>query len=159
MVRAGALVKWLWETTRVQEVVGLNLSTGRTILSLICGKIVIFVCLKRPKINEKEVGDGPFLRKNSRAPNCSNPINGSICLGAKCWPIKKYTELHTPPLDKTLVMPSLWISICFCKRFWLWDKGSFIGQYFTEWLQLGFLFLREILPLWQHFKGLGLNCI
>ena len=65
MVRAGALVKWLWETTRVQEVVGLNLSTGRTILSLICGKIVIFVCLKRPKINEKEVGMAHLLEKTA----------------------------------------------------------------------------------------------
>ena len=37
--------------------------TGWTFFALICCKHCI-VCLKRPKINEKEGGVGPFLKKN-----------------------------------------------------------------------------------------------
>ena len=46
---------------------GLNPSAGywmeMTFFTLICCKNCI-VCLKRPKINEKEAGVGPFLKKN-----------------------------------------------------------------------------------------------
>ena len=38
-----------------------------TFFTLICGKNCI-VCLKRPKINEKEAGVGPFLKKPFELP-------------------------------------------------------------------------------------------
>ena len=56
-----ALVKWLWVRTHVQEVVGLNPSDVY-FFALICCKNCI-VCLKRPKLNEKEAGVGPFFKK------------------------------------------------------------------------------------------------
>ena len=34
--------------------------------------VKIVVCLKRPKINEKEAGDGPFLQKNVAIDSESN---------------------------------------------------------------------------------------
>ena len=63
-----ALVKWLWETTHVQEVVGSNPSAiywmDITFFTLICGKKCI-VCLRRPEINKKRPGldHGPFPKK------------------------------------------------------------------------------------------------
>ena len=66
-VWAGALVLWLWETTCVQEVVGSNPGAlywiDMTFFTLICYKNGI-VCLKRPKINEKEVRVGQFEKKH-----------------------------------------------------------------------------------------------
>ena len=38
--------------------------TELTFLTLICCKNCIDVCLKRPKINEKDSGIGPFFKKN-----------------------------------------------------------------------------------------------
>ena len=62
---AVALVQWLWEETHVPKVVGLNPGTGywmdMTFFTLICCKNCI-ACLKRPKINKKEAGFGPFLK-------------------------------------------------------------------------------------------------
>ena len=60
--RAGALVKWLWEMTHVREVMGLNPSAiyRMDIFALIFCKNCI-VCLKRPKIHEKEAEVGPFF--------------------------------------------------------------------------------------------------
>ena len=68
-MREGALVQWLWVTTYVQKVVGLN--TGAvywmniwTFFTLICYKNCI-ACLKRPKISKKEAGLAHFrIRKN-----------------------------------------------------------------------------------------------
>ena len=40
--------------------------TGWTFFTMISCKIVMFVCLKRPKINEKEDGDGPFKKTLAR---------------------------------------------------------------------------------------------
>ena len=66
IIRA-ALVWWLREETQVLKVVGSNPSAvywmDMTFFTLICCKNCI-VCLKRPKINEKEAGDGPFLKFN-----------------------------------------------------------------------------------------------
>ena len=47
--------------TQNREVVGSN---HGTIFWLVCCKGCIDVCLKRPKINEKEAGVGPFLKNN-----------------------------------------------------------------------------------------------
>ena len=53
------------EMTHDREVVGSNRSTvywmEMTFFTLICCKNCIDVCLKRPKINGKEAGDGPFF--------------------------------------------------------------------------------------------------
>ena len=55
----------LWEMTHVWDVVCLNPGAiywmDMTFLTLICCKIWI-VCLKRPKINEKETRIGPFFK-------------------------------------------------------------------------------------------------
>ena len=53
---------FVWEEAHVLKVVGSNPSTlyWMDIFSLICCKNCIQVCLKRPTINEKEAGDGPF---------------------------------------------------------------------------------------------------
>ena len=63
---AGALVQWLWEKTHVLKVVGSNPGAiywmDMTFFTLICCKNCI-ACLKRPKINEKEAGDGPLYQK------------------------------------------------------------------------------------------------
>ena len=55
--------------------------TGWTFFTLICFKICIVVCLKIPKINEKEAGVGPFLQKNQIF-----PISDRRCISssAKC---------------------------------------------------------------------------
>ena len=55
----GALIQWLWKTTRVQEVVGSNLITEfwMVIFPIDSCKIVLF---ERPNINQKEAGDVPF---------------------------------------------------------------------------------------------------
>ena len=57
---AGALVWWLWEETHILKVVGSNPApyTGWTFFTY-CKNCN--VCLKRPKINEKEAGVGPFF--------------------------------------------------------------------------------------------------
>ena len=67
--------------THDREVVGSNPLDGIDIfLHWFVVKIVlIFVCLKRPKINEKEAGVGPFFKKifaMDKIINCSN-INWS----------------------------------------------------------------------------------
>ena len=57
------MVKWLWETTRVWEVLG-QIPASYTwwiFFTLIYCKHCI-VCLERPKINEKEARDGPFKK-------------------------------------------------------------------------------------------------
>ena len=60
---AWALVLWSLEETHFLKVVGSNLSTGYWVdifshwLLENCN-----VCLKRPKINEKEAGDDPFKK-------------------------------------------------------------------------------------------------
>ena len=63
----GALVYWLWETTRVQEVVDSNPSAvlwmEMTFFTLICCKNCI-VCLKGLKVNKKDAGVGPFKKNN-----------------------------------------------------------------------------------------------
>ena len=53
------LVQWLWVTSHVREVVGSN--PGAVYLMDIFPLICI-VCLKRPKINEKEAGVCPFKK-------------------------------------------------------------------------------------------------
>ena len=67
LLKAGALVQWLWEMTHDQKVVGSNPRTVNwmelTFFTLIYCKNCIEVCLKRPKINEKEAGVGPFVTK------------------------------------------------------------------------------------------------
>ena len=57
--KAGALVLWLLDETQNMKVVGLNPSAiyWMDIFHIICCKIAMFVS-NRPKINEKEVGDG-----------------------------------------------------------------------------------------------------
>ena len=63
-----ALVWWLWEKTHIPKVVvGLNPGTvyqmeffSHIFVAKICN-----VCLKRPKINKKEAGVGPFKKKLS----------------------------------------------------------------------------------------------
>ena len=40
--------------------------TGKTFFTLICCKNYMDVCLKRPKINEKEAGVGPFILKKEK---------------------------------------------------------------------------------------------
>ena len=59
----GALVQWLWEKTHVPKVVGSNPGTvyWMEIFSHIFVVKICDVCLKRPKINEKEAGIGPFF--------------------------------------------------------------------------------------------------
>jgi len=55
----------LREETHVQKVMGSNPSTGILdghFFTYICFKNCN-VCLKRPKINEKEAGVGPFFKK------------------------------------------------------------------------------------------------
>ena len=63
-LRAGALVYWLWEDTHVPKVVGSNPGTVYWMdifhIYLLWNCVV---CLKRPKINQKEAGVGPFLKK------------------------------------------------------------------------------------------------
>ena len=58
------MVWWLWEETNVPKVMGWNPGTGywmdMTFFTLICCKNCI-VCLKRPKIKEKEAGVRPFF--------------------------------------------------------------------------------------------------
>ena len=62
--RAGALVQWLREEAHVPKVMGLNPSAiycmDMTFFTLIWCKNCNDVCLKRPKINEKEAGVGPI---------------------------------------------------------------------------------------------------
>ena len=53
--------------THVQEVMGSNPSTGywMDIFShIFVAKLELFACLKRPKINEKEAGYGPFFKQS-----------------------------------------------------------------------------------------------
>ena len=60
--RDGALVKWLWKTTRDQEVVGSSLHTG-LLFTLVCCKNC-HVCLKIGKITKKTPGMAYFFKKN-----------------------------------------------------------------------------------------------
>ena len=62
--QGGALVQWLWVTTHVRKVVGSNPSAiyWMDIFHIDLLKNYI-VCLKRPKINKKEAGVGPFLKE------------------------------------------------------------------------------------------------
>ena len=64
-----------WDETRVPKIVGSNPSTiyWMDIFShLFVVKIVMmFVCLKRPKITEKEAGVGPFLEEMDSQGSCS----------------------------------------------------------------------------------------
>ena len=55
---------WLWVMTHVREVVGSNPSAiyWMDIFHIDLLKNYI-VCLKRPKINKKEAGVGPFLKE------------------------------------------------------------------------------------------------
>ena len=55
---AGALVEVLWG---ILKVVGSNPSLYNILSHLFLVKIVLFAW-KRPKINEKEAGDGPFKK-------------------------------------------------------------------------------------------------
>ena len=63
------MVLWLWVTTHVRKVLGSNpgaVCSGCTFghfFTLICCKHCI-VCLKRPKINEKEPGSVHFFLKD-----------------------------------------------------------------------------------------------
>ena len=61
-----ALVQWLKDETHDQKVVISNPGAGYQMdfFTLICYKICID-CLKRPKINEKEVDDCPCFEKNN----------------------------------------------------------------------------------------------
>ena len=63
--------------------------TGWTFFTLICYKNWI-VCLKRPKINENEAGDGPLEKKNIGSDNCQ--FNSSW----PPWPLKNLFEDDTP---------------------------------------------------------------
>ena len=61
------MVKWLWEETHVPKVMGSN--TGTVYCMDIFSPILVVkncddLCLKRPKINEKEAGLAYFLKKN-----------------------------------------------------------------------------------------------
>ena len=59
-----ALVQWLWEETDVPKVVGSNPCTMDGLFYIYICRKSCNVCLKRPKINEKEARIGPFLKKN-----------------------------------------------------------------------------------------------
>ena len=61
-----ALVLWSWETTHVGEVVGLNPGAINWIDIFHIDLLKkYFVCLKRQKINAKEVGVCPFFLKKT----------------------------------------------------------------------------------------------
>ena len=66
-LRAGALVKWLWEETHVPKVVGSNPSTGywmaMTFFTLICCKNCI-VCMKKTENKRKRGRVWPILKKD-----------------------------------------------------------------------------------------------
>ena len=58
------MVWWLWEETHVPKVMGSNPGTvyWMDIFSHIFVVKICNVCLKRPKINEKEAGVEPFKK-------------------------------------------------------------------------------------------------
>ena len=62
------MVGWLWEETHVPKVIGSNPGNvyWMEIFSHIFVVKICNVCLKRPKINKKEAGVGPFLEKKIR---------------------------------------------------------------------------------------------
>ena len=63
---AGDLVWWSWETTHFErwwvQIRRCILDCHDILFTLICCKIFNDVCLKRPKINEKESRVGPFKK-------------------------------------------------------------------------------------------------
>ena len=69
----GAVVKWLWEETHFPKVVGSKsaLDTQCTFLHIYCCKNCN-VCLKKTKINEKEAGEGQFLKMYPGPYSCVN---------------------------------------------------------------------------------------
>ena len=83
-----------------------------TFFTLICRKNCNDVCLKRPKLNEKEAGDGPFFNF-FRLPR---PLN--LCSSAK--------EVAPPCLSFTLIKTVINLDELFQ------TPGVIFGKQFTE---------------------------
>ena len=64
--RAGAHVRWLWETTHVRQVMGSNpgcILNGHDIFTRICWKHCIDVCLEKTESKQKRGRVGPFKKQ------------------------------------------------------------------------------------------------
>ena len=68
------MVKWLWEETHIPKVVGSTLCTvyWMNIFSQIF-VVVIVMLFEKTKTNEKDAGDGPFIKKLTAGKNKARP--------------------------------------------------------------------------------------
>ena len=96
--RAGGLVQQLQEETHIRIQA---LDAGWTFLTFV---LKLYCCLKRPKINKKEAGDGPFLKKQHFGLNPIKKICSVSYFRVCVWVWVRVCSLSVKNLKQSMVV-------------------------------------------------------